>query len=44
MSAELAQDIERFGDSPTKMSSTQCHVGTDTIGFAHRGGLRVSWA
>ena len=38
ISAELAQDIERFGDLTGKeVIHLQCHVGTDTIGFARRG-------
>ena len=42
MSAELAQDIERFGDLADKdVIHLQCHVGTDTIGFARRGASRV---
>ena len=42
MSAELAQDIERFGDLTGKdVIHLQCHVGTDTIGFARRGASRV---
>ena len=40
--AELAQDIERFGDLTGKdVIHLQCHVGTDTIGFARRGASRV---
>ena len=42
ISAELAQDIERFGDLTGKeVIHLQCHVGTDTIGFARRGASRV---
>ena len=42
ISAELAQDIERFGDLAGKeVIHLQCHVGTDTIGFARRGASRV---
>ena len=37
ISAELAQDIERFGDLTGKdVIHLQCHVGTDMIGFACR--------
>ncbi len=42
ISIELAQDIERFGDLAGKdVIHLQCHVGTDTIGFARRGASRV---
>lgn len=42
ISAELAQDIERFGDlTGTDVIHLQCHVGTDTIGFARCGASRV---
>lgn len=42
ISAELAQDIERFGDLTGKeVIHLQCHVGTDTIGFARRGASRI---
>ena len=42
ISAELAQDIEKFGDLTGKeVIHLQCHVGTDTIGFARRGATRV---
>ena len=42
ISAELAQDIEKFGDLTGKdVIHLQCHVGTDTIGFARRGASRV---
>ena len=42
ISAELAQDIERFGDLTGKdVIHLQCHVGTDTISFARRGASRV---
>lgn len=38
----LAQDIDRFGDLTGKdVCHLQCHVGTDTIGFARRGANRV---
>lgn len=42
ISAELALDIGRFGDLAGKqVMHLQCHVGTDTIGFARRGAARV---
>ena len=42
ISIELAQDIERFGDLAGKdVIHLQCHVGTDTIGFARRGASRI---
>ena len=42
ISDELAQDIERFGDLTGKdVIHLQCHLGTDTIGFARRGASRV---
>lgn len=42
ISAELALDIGRFGDLAGKqVMHLQCHVGTDTIGFARRGAGRV---
>lgn len=42
ISAELAQDIERFGDLTGKEAiHLQCHVGTDTIGFSRRVASRV---
>ena len=42
ISSELAQDIERFGDLTGKdVIHLQCHLGTDTIGFARRGASRV---
>ncbi|MDO5080382.1 methyltransferase domain-containing protein [Buchananella hordeovulneris] len=42
ISAELAPDIHRFGDLTGKhVLHLQCHVGTDTIGFARRGAGRV---
>ena len=38
----MAQDIEKFGDLTGKeVIHLQCHVGTDTIGFARRGASRV---
>jgi len=38
----LAQDIERFGNLTGKeVIHLQCHIGTDTIGFAHRWATRV---
>ena len=38
----LAVDIDRFGDLTGKsVCHLQCHVGTDTIGFARRGAFRV---
>ena len=38
----MAQDIERFGNLTGKeVIHLQCHVGTDTIGFARRGASRV---
>lgn len=42
ISAELAQDIHRFGNLNGKsVIHLQCHLGTDTIGFARRGAKRV---
>lgn len=42
ISEELALDIGRFGDLAGKqVMHLQCHVGTDTIGFARRGAARV---
>ena len=42
ISAELALDIGRFGGLAGKqVMHLQCHVGTDTIGFARRGAARV---
>ena len=42
ISAELAQDIENLAISRAKeVIHLQCHVGTDTIGFARRGASRV---
>lgn len=42
ISAELALDIGRFGSLAGKqVMHLQCHVGTDTIGFARRGAARV---
>ena len=42
LAPELAQDIERFGDLAGKdVIHLQCHVGTDTIGFARRGASRI---
>lgn len=42
ISAELAQDIHRFGNLNGKsVIHLQCHLGTDTIGFARRGTKRV---
>ena len=42
ISAELAQDVERFGDLTGRhVIHLQCHVGTDTIGFARLGASRV---
>lgn len=42
ISAELALDIGRFGNLAGKqVMHLQCHVGTDTIGFARRGAARV---
>ena len=42
ISPELAQDIDRFGDLHGKnVIHLQCHLGTDTIGFARTGAKRV---
>ena len=42
ISSVLAVDIDRFGDLTGKsVCHLQCHVGTDTIGFARRGASRV---
>ncbi|MFT3875669.1 MAG: class I SAM-dependent methyltransferase [Propioniciclava sp.] len=42
ISNELAQDLARFGDLSGKdVIHLQCHLGTDTIGFARRGANRV---
>lgn len=42
ISAELAQDVGRFGDLTGRhVIHLQCHVGTDTIGFARLGASRV---
>ena len=42
ISAEFAQDIHRFGNLNGKsVIHLQCHLGTDTIGFARRGAKRV---
>ena len=42
ISAELAQDIHRFGNLNGKsVIHLQYHLGTDTIGFARRGAKRV---
>lgn len=42
ISSVLAVDIDRFGDLAGKsVCHLQCHVGTDTIGFARRGASRV---
>lgn len=42
ISPELAQDIDRFGDLHGKsVIHLQCHLGTDTIGFARVGAKRV---
>lgn len=39
---ELAQDTHRFGDLSGKdVIHLQCHLGTDTIGFARLGASRV---
>ena len=42
ISDELAQDIGRFGDLTGKdVIHLQCHLGSDTIGFARLGAQRV---
>lgn len=42
VSPELAQDLPRFGDLAGRdVIHLQCHLGTDTVGFARRGARRV---
>lgn len=42
VSGELAQDLHRFGDLTDRdVLHLQCHLGTDTVGFARRGAGRV---
>lgn len=42
ISPELAQDLHRFGNLTDRdVIHLQCHLGTDTIGFARAGARRV---
>lgn len=42
ISDELGQDLHRFGDlNGLDVAHLQCHIGTDTVGFARSGARRV---